>query len=50
MVVWLWVGGLIMAMGTGLALVPNRRRRALPEREPVSLTDAEPPELVEAST
>jgi cytochrome c-type biogenesis protein CcmF len=50
MVVWLWVGGLIMAIGTGLALVPNRRRRVIPEREPVSLTDAEPPELVEAST
>jgi cytochrome c-type biogenesis protein CcmF len=50
MVAWLWVGGLIMALGTALALVPNRRRRVRPEPEPASLTDAAPPELVEAAT
>jgi cytochrome c biogenesis factor len=31
MVMWLWVGGLIMVMGTAVALVPSRRRRP---REP----------------
>jgi cytochrome c-type biogenesis protein CcmF len=50
MVVWLWVGGLIMALGTALALVPNRRRRIVPAPETAALSDAEPPELVEAAT
>jgi cytochrome c-type biogenesis protein CcmF len=27
LVVWLWIGGLVMAFGTGVALVPGRRRR-----------------------
>ena len=27
MTVWLWIGGLIMALGTVLAIVPGRRRR-----------------------
>ncbi len=27
MVVWLWIGGILMAVGTVLALVPGRRRR-----------------------
>jgi cytochrome c-type biogenesis protein CcmF len=34
MVMWLWVGGLNMALGTALALVPARKRRPL-ERDPV---------------
>jgi cytochrome c-type biogenesis protein CcmF len=27
LVVWLWLGGLVMAFGTAVALVPTRRRR-----------------------
>lgn len=27
LVQWLWIGGMMMAVGTGLALVPGRRRR-----------------------
>ena len=27
LVQWLWIGGMLMAVGTGLALVPGRRRR-----------------------
>ena len=27
MVVWLWTGGGVMALGTAIALVPGRRRR-----------------------
>jgi cytochrome c-type biogenesis protein CcmF len=27
LVVWLWLGGLVMAFGTGVALVPTRRRK-----------------------
>ncbi|HET9728479.1 MAG TPA: cytochrome c-type biogenesis CcmF C-terminal domain-containing protein, partial [Acidimicrobiia bacterium] len=33
LVMWLWIGGLLMALGTVVALVPQRRRRVLPERE-----------------
>ncbi len=29
MVMWLWIGGLIMALGTALALVPARKRDVL---------------------
>jgi cytochrome c biogenesis factor len=27
LVVWLWTGGLVMALGTGVALVPMKRRK-----------------------
>jgi cytochrome c-type biogenesis protein CcmF len=46
MVMWLWIGGLIMVIGTAVALIPSRRRRprepeavgASPENDqPVSL-------------
>ena len=47
MVVWLWIGGGIMALGTALALLPARRRRIdVPDPEPLP----EEPELVEAAT
>ena len=47
MVVWLWTGGGIMALGTALALLPARRRRVdVPDAEPI----ADEPELVEAAT
>jgi len=49
MVMLLWIGGLIMALGTALALVPARKREVLPraidelagdEAVPVSLAEA----------
>jgi cytochrome c-type biogenesis protein CcmF len=50
MVMWLWIGGLIMVIGTAVALVPARRRRE-PSREPVSLPhDDEEPALAEVSS
>jgi cytochrome c-type biogenesis protein CcmF len=30
LVSWLWIGGLIMGLGTAIALVPTRRRKVLP--------------------
>ena len=40
MILWLWIGGLIMAIGTLLAAFPGtRRRRAI---DPVSAPSAEP--------
>jgi cytochrome c-type biogenesis protein CcmF len=51
MVMWLWIGGLIMVLGTGVALVPSRRRR---RREPEAITlpheDEEPVRLAEVTT
>jgi cytochrome c-type biogenesis protein CcmF len=38
MVIWLWIGGLLMAVGTVLAAFPGRRRRAI---DPVSAPLAE---------
>ncbi len=50
MVMWLWIGGLIMALGTALALVPARKRRVRP-REKVTVLDDEPDDvLVDAAT
>ncbi|HYU40218.1 MAG TPA: cytochrome c-type biogenesis CcmF C-terminal domain-containing protein, partial [Acidimicrobiia bacterium] len=42
MVVWLWVGGGVMALGTLVALSPSLRRRARPaeEKEPVPVEPA----------
>jgi cytochrome c-type biogenesis protein CcmF len=54
MVVWLWIGGLVIAAGTGMALAPRLRRRTVrpppDEREPaVSPSPPEPePETVPA--
>src|SRR5215510_9787554 len=59
MVLWLWIGGGVMALGTVLALAPRLRRRArpaptndaVPERDPEpdrSPDDAEPLEGVPA--
>jgi cytochrome c-type biogenesis protein CcmF len=30
LVIWLWIGGLVMGLGTAVALVPGRRRKVLP--------------------
>jgi cytochrome c-type biogenesis protein CcmF len=49
LIVWLWIGGLLMAAGTVLAAFPGKRRRR--PTDPVSAPVAEaepPPELVEA--
>jgi cytochrome c-type biogenesis protein CcmF len=51
LVMWLWIGGLIMAFGTILALIPARKRRVVPHDE-LTLSDEPEPDtpLVEAST
>ena len=53
MVVWLWIGGAVIALGTGIAISPELRRRKAPaEREPASApaaggpTPSEEPEVV----
>ena len=51
MVMWLWIGGLIMAFGTMLALMPVRRRVRGRVIDDVSLVDDdEPAPLAEVST
>ena len=45
MILWLWIGGLIMAIGTLLAAFPGtRRRRAI---DPVSAPVAEPERIAQ---
>ena len=39
MIVWLWVGGLIMAIGTALAIVPGRRTRRPTDPSTVGSSD-----------
>ncbi len=52
MVVWLWTGGLILALGTAVALAPTLRRRVRPADEPapeppaVGAPPSEEPEVV----
>ena len=53
MVVWLWIGGLVIALGTGIAISPELRRRTVRvDREPASAPAAggaepsEEPEVV----
>ncbi|MDH3303434.1 MAG: heme lyase CcmF/NrfE family subunit, partial [Acidimicrobiia bacterium] len=42
MVAWIWTGGLLMALGTVLALFPGRRRRGTePTSAPVPVSDRE---------
>ena len=41
MVMWLWIGGLIMVLGIALALVPARRRRPV-DRDSVIVTVPDP--------
>ena len=44
MVVWLWIGGLVIALGTVLALAPRVRRRVRPEgARPTDRRSLEPP-------
>jgi cytochrome c-type biogenesis protein CcmF len=51
MVMWLWIGGLIMALGTALALVPVRKRDVLARRiAAVAGDDSAPAPLAEART
>jgi cytochrome c-type biogenesis protein CcmF len=38
LVMWLWIGGLIMVLGTVLALIPARKRRVVP-RDEIALSD-----------
>jgi cytochrome c-type biogenesis protein CcmF len=49
LVVWLWVGGAIMALGVILALVPARRRPVLPDG-PAEATAGDTPELAEVTS
>ena len=46
-VMWLWIGGVIMALGILLALTPTRRRRRIVLTAPI---DDQPRELAEAAT
>jgi len=43
LIVWLWVGGIVMAVGTVLAVVPGRRRNPIaPTSAPVEAGPADP--------
>ena len=42
LVVWLWIGGIVMAVGTALSIVPGRRR------QPTAPASAPVPEVAEA--
>jgi cytochrome c-type biogenesis protein CcmF len=44
MIVWLWIGGLVMALGTVLALSPRLRRRRPPTGRDRTRVDPEPDE------
>jgi cytochrome c biogenesis factor len=48
LVMWLWVGGAIMGLGTLVALTPARRRRQIVPTAPI-VTD-EPRPLAEIAT
>jgi cytochrome c biogenesis factor len=43
----LWLGGLVMALGTAVALVPVRRRRVLEREVQAAPHDDEEPALAE---
>jgi cytochrome c-type biogenesis protein CcmF len=49
LVVWLWIGGAVMAFGTGLAAFPGRRRRDPLKPASAPLPAEEPRELVEVA-
>jgi cytochrome c-type biogenesis protein CcmF len=50
LVMWLWIGGLLMAIGTAIALVPARKRDVLARTEiELSHDDEEPAPLAEAN-
>jgi cytochrome c-type biogenesis protein CcmF len=50
MVAYLWIGGLLMAFGTALALIPMRRRAiVLPEPATTLPEEPEEPELVDVA-
>jgi len=48
LVVWLWIGGLVIALGTALAAVPGQRRRlpTSPASAPVPVEEREPEPVV----
>ncbi len=48
MVLWLWVGGFVMALGTMLSIVPGRRRRAVAPASAMSKADEDQLRLVVA--
>ena len=48
MVLWLWIGGAMMALGTVLAAFPGRRRRRPTDPVSAPVAGSPPPELVDA--
>ena len=45
MIMWLWIGGLVMAIGTVLSAFPGRRRRAVdPVSAPIEVEETAPVE------
>ena len=49
MVMWLWIGGLVMLAGTAVALLPGRRRRVLEPEPPPSPHDDEQAPMAEVA-
>jgi cytochrome c-type biogenesis protein CcmF len=43
LVVWIWIGGIIMGLGALIGLIPMRRARVRPRRTPAVGAAAEPP-------
>jgi cytochrome c-type biogenesis protein CcmF len=51
MVMWLWIGGLIMVLGTAVALVPVKRRRVdIPDTVTLPHDDEQPSPLAEVTS
>jgi cytochrome c-type biogenesis protein CcmF len=50
MIVWLWIGGAVMAIGTVLALLPSLRRRPRPASGDRAAPDTEPADELEDVT
>jgi cytochrome c-type biogenesis protein CcmF len=52
LVKWLWIGGLVVVLGTGMAMLPNRTgrpRKAIRRKEDGNRAEAEEPEYASVS-